>query len=264
MEQLISTLAPREGSDFLRPVYKAAYTYFYPRSPRGERPPGFTSQSVFNLFLPSLPARGATLFSFVSSFLCGISTLAPREGSDLFRFYPQWTISISTLAPREGSDLMHGGQCFAFAISTLAPREGSDMETEAWEALVQYISTLAPREGSDAHQQLSICVLFLHFYPRSPRGERRYTKWCINTVLNFYPRSPRGERRPCCGMSVRATNFYPRSPRGERPEALQKATLVIQISTLAPREGSDRSCGPVSPASVRFLPSLPARGATRP
>src|SRR5699024_12652271 len=35
-----------------------------------------------------------------------------------------------------------------------------------------------------------------NFYPRSPRGERPYTKGDVTyTEGDFYPRSPRGERR---------------------------------------------------------------------
>ena len=57
------------------------------------------------LFLPSLPARGATMPSTTIDAVFEISTLAPREGSD------------------GAADYIAGGQ---HGISTLAPREGSD------------------------------------------------------------------------------------------------------------------------------------------
>ena len=56
----ISIHAPREGSDLLFWWYYTTLSYFYPRSPRGERPP-----------VPVLPF-----------FVQDISIHAPREGSD--------------------------------------------------------------------------------------------------------------------------------------------------------------------------------------
>ena len=79
----------------------------------------------------------------------------------------------------------------------------------------------------------------MHFYPRSPCGERPVEKMLTRTIKYFYPRSPCGERR-CMSRSTpvhaaflstlslrRATSvaaswfasrkyFYPRSPCGER------------------------------------------------
>ena len=57
-------------------------------------------------------------------------------------------------------------------ISTLAPREGSD-QIHRFRVAAAHISTLAPREGSDCFVTRLIFTPF-DFYPRSPRGERRY------------------------------------------------------------------------------------------
>ena len=80
-------------------------TYFYPRSPRGERHKGQEPIVSGNLFLSTLPARGATYYTQEGGALSDISIHAPREGSDS-RFsceqIPQ--IEISIHAPREGSD----------------------------------------------------------------------------------------------------------------------------------------------------------------
>ena len=60
----------------------------------------------------------------------------------------------------------------ACEISIHAPREGSDREVLDYQALCQAISIHAPREGSDLfHERTGYRAL--HFYPRSPRGERR-------------------------------------------------------------------------------------------
>ena len=104
---------------------------------------------------------------------------------------------------------------------------------------------------------------YIHFYPRSPRGERPREWGDLGAGLYFYPRSPRGERllghlqplpadvisihapregsdlpaaSPGCGQSI---NFYPRSPRGER-----RCGCLARI------------------LDDRFLSTLPARGAT--
>ena len=127
---------------------------------------------------------------------------------------------------------------------------------------VDKISIHAPREGSDplpaAHRSR-----ILHFYPRSPRGERlvcrgrRPLRGIISihapregsdvyrvppraSASNFYPRSPRGERPFLLpSMSISTSYFYPRSPRGERPWTAGCCRF-----------------------SSRFLSTLPARGAT--
>ena len=52
--------APREGSDEPRSACRGCHGYFYPRSPRGERPAGTSCRAQRPKFLSTLPARGAT------------------------------------------------------------------------------------------------------------------------------------------------------------------------------------------------------------
>ncbi len=56
----ISIHAPREGSDIRLARGKLDSPHFYPRSPRGERPTICFDLLSSNLFLSTLPARGAT------------------------------------------------------------------------------------------------------------------------------------------------------------------------------------------------------------
>ena len=109
---VISTHAPRTGSDALSAVFSGVSENFNPRSPHGERltfsPPTSPISSIsthaprtgsdkkclayffcYSSFQPTLPARGATTCS------------TPRSGSAI----------ISTHAPRTGSDFA-GRQCF--------------------------------------------------------------------------------------------------------------------------------------------------------
>ena len=124
-----------------------------------------------------------------------------------------------------------------------------------------------------------------HFYPRSPRGERRArhatdrraalflstlpARGATSAVIGvplivpyFYPRSPRGERLLAGHKIPPKTNFYPRSPRGERQGIDNGFRGAGNISIHAPREGSDPPKVYHLPHPCRFLSTLPARGAT--
>ena len=119
INRIISIHAPREGSDLTRPRWALSRTYFYPRSPRGERLPDV--QRAYRAHQ--------------------ISIHAPREGSDPLtgaitfmqrNFYPRsprgerrFAVSIgnkdgdiSIHAPREGSDSKNREEnpCFCFII----------------------------------------------------------------------------------------------------------------------------------------------------
>ena len=101
----ISTLAPREGSDDadICAVVVDGISTLAPRE--GSDACGTGLRVFYFVFLPSLPARGATTACRNSPAQWVISTLAPREGSDAIDYVNLGLCSnISTLAPREGSD----------------------------------------------------------------------------------------------------------------------------------------------------------------
>ena len=147
----------------------------------------------------------------------------------------------------------------------------------------------------------------IDFNPRSPHGERRAVSEMVRVLTgDFNPRSPHGERRRRHLQWHRAGDFNPRSPHGERRRTAThkrrherfQPTLPArgatksrraharkgQISTHAPRTGSDdgrrrtsaaaKDFNPRSPHGERprggdergggmaFQPTLPARGAT--
>ena len=83
----------------------------------------------------------------------------------------------------------------------------------------------------------------MHFYPRSPCGERRGTKTISAEIGDFYPRSPCGERpRGRHVIKTIAENFYPRSPCGERQMALRASSFsLIFLSTLSLRRATTSS-----------------------
>ena len=126
----------------------------------------------------------------------------------------------------------------------------------------------------------------MDFYPRPPRGGRR---WCVPCsrrcgaisihalreegdrptcfrfyhFMDFYPRPPRGGRRSSSSLWARCrANFYPRPPRGGRRRAAGVVPPVGFISIHALREEGDSSvscsCGVLSV----FLSTPSARRAT--
>ena len=124
---VISIHAPREGSDdgmvrikFLQVLFLSTLpargategrgdsdgqtNYFYPRSPRGERPTTAAGGREWPYFYPRSP-RGERR-ARVTADLCSlaISIHAPREGSDLPPPAGKRHKPISIHAPREGSD----------------------------------------------------------------------------------------------------------------------------------------------------------------
>ena len=171
----ISIHAPRKGSDAgPQRGARGQVWHFYPRSPQGERPGTV------------LVLRGRSR----------ISIHAPREGSDLFKHHtwrPAWTF-LSTL-PARGATRPARSKPRSKEISIHAPREGSDRRPLRGATFSSpFLSTLPARGATVAH-----CVerhSAAHFYPRSPRGERREIKYNSRYRKHFYPRSPRGERRP--------------------------------------------------------------------
>ena len=125
-KKFLSTL-PARGATVNVLSARSNSTYFYPRSPRGER----------------LHTSCNVACSMV------ISIHAPREGSDRGTYPPPAAgyIFLSTL-PARGATRLNPSQILWFGISIHAPREGSD---RALALLFRYyaISIHAPREGSD-------------------------------------------------------------------------------------------------------------------
>ena len=147
------------------------------------------------------------------------------------------------------------------------------------------ISIHAPREGSDGLKVVSRIVTN-HFYPRSPRGERRDVRHFFASIDHISIHAPREGSDPSSLLNSRdSTIFLSTLPargatKAKRLRPIKNKFLstlpargatiagfirfcLHEISIHAPREGSD-SRGPslTSPLEV-FLSTLPARGATK-
>ena len=123
-------------------------------------------------------------------------------------------------------------------ISTHAPRTGSDTYIYSrWKRAI--ISTHAPRTGSDSS--------FLRY---------------INNILQFQPTLPARGATPRSGSAIERAIFQPTLPARGATTRINDLSKGGDISTHAPRTGSDIiPCG-IQSASGRFQPTLPARGAT--
>ena len=219
---------------------------------------------LLTIFLSTLPAWGATAAVFALFKFSHISIHAPRVGSDTPETAPAriYILFLSTL-PAWGAT-----QCFTVCKGPFrhfyprSPRgerpRGQSMGSNttlflstlpAWGAtctdidfdIICKISIHAPRVGSDMTATPSAIRRLRHFYPRSPRGERR-----------FY----RDSRLYAKAISIHA----PRVGSDQKAVAQFKPTIPISIH--APRVGSDFLGQPKQYGDFAFLSTLPAWGAT--
>ena len=123
----ISIHAPREGSDSTAETTDAMLFNFYPRSPRGERLETAGIQGVHQVFLSTLPARGATRSTATMPHT--LSNFYPRSPRGERLMVSMISIPIplflSTL-PARGATAKSSRLASASVISIHAPREGSD------------------------------------------------------------------------------------------------------------------------------------------
>ena len=147
----ISIHAPRGGSDRQRSGPESPMANFNPRSPRGERLYSKDGIAYAKAFQSTLPAGGATSYSFALMFASSrFQSTLPAGGATKFGNDPTVFMAISIHAPRGGSDgaCRHNRHVVGQFQSTL-PAGGAT-------------SAASPR-----------CAPASNFNPRSPRGERR-------------------------------------------------------------------------------------------
>ena len=101
----------------------------------------------------------------------------------------------------------------------------------------------------------------MHFYPRSPCGERLVAIHYTDGALNFYPRSPCGERQLLYIISTPKSNFYPRSPCGERPTSQVPTWFGMHFYPRSPC-GERRHGVRIAKIDLAFLSTLSLRRAT--
>ena len=89
-----------------------------------------------------------------------------------------------------------------------------------------------PPRGGRRYPDLLRPMYQTDFYPRPPRGGRRAVRTaCALLFCNFYPRPPRGGRPSVPTTDGTGQNFYPRPPRGGRQQKQRENTLLLSHYT---------------------------------
>ena len=169
--RFLSTPSARRATMMFLPVVWSCKN-FYPRPPRGGRPPTTLSSELKKLFLSTPSARRAT------------SDRTPPASS--------WRFLSTPSARRATSELVEKMQ--AVRISIHALREEGDLASRICSSIATvFLSTPSARRATCSGQKTSSPIRY--FYPRPPRGGRRGSLTMLDSLSNFYPRPPRGGRQ---------------------------------------------------------------------
>ena len=167
-------------------------------------------------FQPTLPARGATLGrESVRAFRLHFNPRSPHGERPQSRRRRPAVSRFQPTLPARGATAEYLSAIAHRSISTHAPRTGSDERPQP----------------ADAHGS--------HFNPRSPHGERRGVPERHRAPLNFNPRSPHGERLSIASTRPTIVIFQPTLPARGATICQLYIVTVGNISTHAPRTGSD-------------------------
>ena len=189
---------------------------FYPRSPCGERRERKSSgAAVFTISIHAPLAESddtairvfrktrisihallaeSDLFSGDHGHIKGdISIHALLAESDAYaaQFAYNSIISIHALLAESDAYRVQLGSMVWISIHALLAESDTAFQ-KLMAALLQFLSTLSLRRAT--FSDLVIASDIIHFYPRSPCGERRNESCEHTNNGNFYPRSPCGER----------------------------------------------------------------------
>ena len=83
------------------------------------------------------------------------------------------------------------------------------------------------------------CIQIISIHALREEGDLRPLDGCTAKCSYFYPRPPRGGRRWASSGCTSAANFYPRPPRGGRPNQTGGRLCSRSISIHALREEGD-------------------------
>ena len=257
----ISIHALREEGDPRRPARSPSSCNFYPRPPRGGRPPSDRTGMMVERFLSTPSARRAT--NIETSFYQGtqISIHALREEGDLGSPVILFLESefLSTPSARRATWIPVPTKLSQLEfLSTPSARRATLLRAECYPHC--HISIHALREEGDGSASSRLTAAS-DFYPRPPRGGRPTTAAWHSLIVNFYPRPPRGGRPAALAAVAGFSNFYPRPPRGgRRRDGVIRARRKLFLSTPSARRATPPSL--LLSASRIFLSTPSARRAT--
>ena len=216
----------------------SVFSDFYPRPPRGGRPPVTRLQRLCDKISIHALREEGDIFGPGDKQDTGISIHALREegDTDLTAYALHEVEFLSTPSARRATRC-RSQRGRAGGISIHALREEGDAVSAVYGPDAGEISIHALREEGDRavgcrrHRRGD-------FYPRPPRGGRRREHKSVPFNSNFYPRPPRGGRRLYLGGKWFAdVDFYPRPPRGGRHQKNKRFPVVVHFYPRPPRGG---------------------------
>ena len=154
------------------------------------------------------------------------------------------------------SERLIGSVISIHALLTESDR-GANHATQHLYISIHALLTESDTKPIDQHQA------YLHFYPRSPYGERLKSSW--SSILWNPFLSTLSLRRATwleLFLYYQDNNFYPRSPYGERPWQRGSRITYVEISIHALLTESDCPSMTVLHCKTLFLSTLSLRRAT--
>ena len=259
-QRMISIPALREEGDTTIAGIGTAWADFYPRPPRGGRPPFIRGFVVPVQFLSPPSARRATFAGFPKRMHCSpfLSPPSARRatfadvqaaGRDLFLSPPSARRATWTLAtqpprssnfyprpPRGGRHHIILRRIRRFLISIPALREEGDPIFLTRKPHFA-ISIPALREEGDA-AGLAVGGDLIDFYPRPPRGGRPSPEEKeVHECVFLSPPSARRATKSMVIVDGSRSYFYPRPPRGGRRNRAGRTAPPQDFYPRPPRGG---------------------------
>ena len=214
--------------------------HFNPRSPRGERLAGLSLRAGSSRFQSTLPVGGS-------------------DHSVIVKLHK--TIRFQSTLPVGGATVRRRENPAAQAISIHAPRGGSDLENDKKRLNTLSISIHAPRGGSDQSSGL-LPQMQHHFNPRSPWGERPYTRPSNETHNSISIHAPRGgSDAVLLPNRLGATIFQSTLPAGGATLTIRFLNGILLFQSTLPAGGATLTIRFLN-GILLFQSTLPAGGAT--
>ena len=196
------------------------WRYFYPRSPCGERQTTSLTAVLTLSFLSTLSLRRAT--PVLLSFSYSIEDFYPRSpcGERRYsgkRFMLEVDISIHALLAESDGAVVDVIAEVGISIHALLAESDLEGRVSAVEGFL-FLSTLSLRRATIYGYEYNRQVV--HFYPRSPCGERPKFLMMLQSSIKFLSTLSLRRATPRLSSPLWGQeNFYPRSPCGERPSS---------------------------------------------
>ena len=281
---VISTHAPRTGSDARRRPREIAVDKFQPTLPARGATITTAVRATPAIFQPTLPARGATGASGFPKRHSVFQPTLPARGAtgrssrDRPRFpyfnprsphgeRRRWkrqrkmNVYFNPRSPHGERHVASASGLVLKVISTHAPRTGSDCQHPINALCAESITTHAPRRGCDLRHPCCgyACHISTHA-PRTGSDEAIREQRRASMISTHAPRTGSDKLHASC-VQLKKCHFNPRSPHGERRQPVLRFHPLRHFNPRSPHGERQKKCEK-GLAQITFQPTLPARGAT--